>query len=126
LLHRGNRDVGQRRRTALPPGASPPARAKGEGKQPIQAWVERAVSPRTRQGPAELVEDLIFADDDGIPPDRDGYGVTNRAFVGLQNAARREPFGVDYFVGLEHRVSLDAVAGFEDEPTVSGGPIPDA
>ncbi len=123
MFDRRERQVGQRRRWPLTPGASPPPGTEGMGEQPLEDRVECSVTASGSDGLTELVKYLVLANDDGISPDCDGDGVTDDSLIDVELASFGDRAGVGGLLFVDDGVCLDPVAGLEDEAGVMGGPF---
>lgn len=74
----------------------------------------------------ELVQDLVLAHDDRIPPDSDRDRMTDNGLVEEAPTSLRHLIGVGGRLLMQDPVRLDAMTGLEDETGAASGPLASA
>jgi hypothetical protein len=94
-----------------------PPRLEREREEAFECRLEISGSAGLVNGDPKLMEHLVLADNDGVAPDRDTDGVSDRALCAESLAAIRERDGQGQALGIVRAedVALHAVARFENE-----------
>ena len=93
------------------------------GEQPLENRIKSATLARGDHRLADLVQDLVFPDDDRVSSHRYRDRVTDDGLIDEVSASVRDRRVVGGRVVADDPVCLDTVAGLKDETGATGGPF---